>query len=97
MDEQQEPINLVAGEDIGTGTLPELCPTCGHDFDQHLVVAEFLDPTKGGTISCPVEDCACYLTWSVAGEQAIKRIEDNMDIWEEVEFDSSQMPKDEML
>lgn len=90
---------IVRGENINSNeTLTsELCLTCKHLFGIHLVVAEFGDPKKGGTIRCPVEGCSCFSTWSVAGEKAKKQLEDNLDIWSVYEIDSDHIPKEEML
>lgn len=55
---------------VETSDVPEpcqLCAHCGHPEDDHLMHAELPYPTDGW-ITCPVEGCECYGTWSVDNE-----------------------------
>jgi hypothetical protein len=47
----------VKGED-------ELCRQCGHPFNPHRLLGYGNPPTEGWT-ECPVEGCACRMTWSM--------------------------------
>ncbi len=47
----------------------EPCPTCGDEYDQHVLIATAPDedPMKGGISLCPVKGCQCFGTWSPPG------------------------------
>lgn len=45
--------------------LNEDCKICGHDFNQHVLVATLHTPEHGGLIFCPVPGCMCESTWSL--------------------------------
>jgi predicted alpha/beta hydrolase family esterase len=42
----------------------KLCEQCGHLFDPHELKGRGKPPTKGW-MTCPVEGCKCYNTWSM--------------------------------
>jgi len=44
---------------------PDPCEVCEHPFDPHVLLA--LEPSEGGIIRCPEEDCECESTWSPSG------------------------------
>jgi hypothetical protein len=48
----------VPGED-------EMCAQCGHPFNPHRLLG-YGDPPTEGWMECPVEGCACRMTWSMA-------------------------------
>lgn len=41
------------------------CPTCGHDWGPHAMVAPGGDPLGGGFYLCPEFACQCYGTWGI--------------------------------
>lgn len=43
-----------------------LCKNCGHNFDQHQLKGHLTNETTTpmkGWITCPEENCTCFLTW----------------------------------
>lgn len=47
---------------------PKICHCCGHDFDKHQLKGftnEETNTLTKGWITCPVENCNCFLTWGV--------------------------------
>jgi hypothetical protein len=53
----------------GGNQTPELCPACGHNYDNHRVCGYGNPPTEGW-MECPVPGCKCPMTWSVPPEVA---------------------------
>ena len=42
----------------------EVCGQCGHKWNDHLIYGQDESPTEGW-MECPVEGCACRMTWSL--------------------------------
>jgi hypothetical protein len=40
----------------------EICEQCDHLFEPHILHKE--DQNDYGFVTCPVEGCECYSTWS---------------------------------
>lgn len=47
----------------------EMCGQCQHPFDDHVLKGPG-DPPMWGWMTCPVEGCLCWMTWSLTGIQS---------------------------
>ena len=45
--------------------LGRTCDECGHNFDEHHLVATMHSAQHGGLIFCHLQGCLCEMTWSV--------------------------------
>lgn len=52
---------------------PRTCAQCGHDQDPHVLAASVTATLQGvdevpvaGWMTCPVDECDCWSTWSIA-------------------------------
>ena len=57
----------------------DLCSTCGHKFDPHILVGTTGDPQDGGIIVCNLDGCQCYSTWGLEGKKPV-RIPDRFEL-----------------